>query len=192
MIGLFLLNFSFAKEEKSLERENIYLKKISYFFRLLKERIRLFTTFGAKNKAKLLLAFAEKRINEYKIAKREGREEFAQFLLKRYERDLREVVKNTKLAQENNENIDDLVNEAAKITQESLKVLTSVYNKNIPQEKKKKISQVISKTKKFYELMEEILAGKKRKIIQKQTKKVGDFFTEKLKSILKKLWPIME
>jgi len=189
---MFLFNQSFAQKKDETVEENIYLTRISYFFEILKEKIRLFTTFGAKNRAKLLLEFAQRRIEEYKVAQKQGKDKFAQSLLQMYENNLKKAVDNMKLAQENNEDISDLTEEAAKITQKNLKILVGLYSTKMPPKAKEKLSQAIGQSQKFYETTKEILSGKKREAIQKQAKKYENFFERKIKYILKKLWPIMK
>jgi uncharacterized protein YdcH (DUF465 family) len=162
------LNFNETKE------------KLFYSFEIAKEKWQIFLTRDEKKQIKLYLNFLQNRLLEYKTFKEQGKEKLAERALTLYINQLEQMVK--KISKNEKPFSDE---EIQKLIEEKLEMLHSFYALT-PPPAKSKLEKALHITENVSELIKETFTGKKREVIQKETKK----FEIKLKDLIKKLWPI--
>lgn len=164
--------------------------QVLYILKQIKEKIEIFTTYGAKNQAKLYLKFAETRLAEYRALQAAGKEKLAERALAMYTEELNQAIQKLEEAKGKQETIDEVVEKAVEVTRKHFQILNSLYAK-APEPAKKGLKRAIEVSQHGYQVAKEIFSGQNREEIQKRTKEAKKNFEQKIKGIMKKLWPLL-
>lgn len=161
-----------------------------YILKQIKEKIEIFTTYGAKNQAKLYLKFAETRLAEYKALRAAGKEKLAERALTMYVKELNQAIQKLEETKGREEPaIDETVEKAIEVIQKHLQILNNIYAK-APEPAKQGLNRAIEASQHGYQVAKEIFSGQKREKIQEKTKEAKEKIEWGIKRILKKLWPV--
>lgn len=171
-----------------------------YILKQIKEKIEIFTTYGAKNQVKLYLKFAETRLAEYKALRATGKEKLAERALAMYTEQLNQAIQKLEEARRSlgesgqakgeRETIDEAVEKAVEATQKHFQILNNLYSK-APEPAKQGLKQAIEASQHGYQVTKEIFSGQKREEIQEKTRELQEKTGKGIKDILKRLWPIL-
>lgn len=159
-----------------------------YWLETLKEKIAIFTTFGAKNQAQLYLKFAEKRLAEYQALKARSKEQLAQRALEMYTEELNQAVKKLEATQGQKLPADEAVNQAAEATQKHLQILQNLYQQ-APEPAKQGLERAMEASQKGYSVVQQLLSGQQRPEIQTKTKETKTKIEQSIGKFIQKLWP---
>jgi len=173
---------------KELPQVKLLPGQALYFLKTIKEKIEIFTTFGAPNKAKLFLKFAEKRLAEYQTLRAQGKEELAQRALEMYTQQLDQAIKKLTEA-EKQESLEEMADELIQTTEKHLKILIALYEK-VPEPARKGIDRALEASQRGAQITKEILSGQRREEVREEAEKIKKKTEQGIKGVLKKLWPI--
>ncbi len=185
ILSLIIFSFLFAltvsAEEVNLPKSGLTPDSNFYFFKLWKESIQTFFTFGAENKAKQFLHLAEVRLAEYQKMVEKGKTEIAEKTLEKYERQLNQALEKAEEAKEKGKNVEklkEIISEKALSHQE---VLTEVLSK-VPEEAKKGFENAIEMSQKGFENAIQAVSGEKKEELEKKAEEVKTRIEEKIKT----------
>lgn len=160
-----------------------------YILKVIKEKIEIFTTYGAKNQAKLYLKFAEARLAEYKALRAAGKEQLAERALALYTEELNQAIQKLEETRGQKEPaVDEVAEKVSAATQKHLQILNQIYSK-APEPAKQGLSRAIEASQHGYQVTKEIFSGQKREDIQEKAKEVGEGIKQGIGKMIKKLWP---
>jgi hypothetical protein len=160
-----------------------------YLLKIIKEKIEIFTTYGAKNQAKLYLKFAETRLAEYKALRQAGKEKLAERALEMYTEQLNQAIQKLAEAKKEKSTAEEEIDLAVEMTQKHLQILQNFYNR-APEPARKGLQKAMQVSQHGYEVTKELFSGQKREEIQEKTEKVKTKIGWKIKELIKKLWPM--
>lgn len=173
---------------KQLPEVKVLPGQAFYFLKTIKEKIEIFTTYGAKNQAKLFLKFVNIRLAEYQALQAQGKERLAERALEMYTKQLDQAIKKLTEA-EKKESLEEVADDMVQITEKHLQVLHLLYEK-VPEPAKAGLQRALEASQRGVQIAKEIVSGQRREEVQRKTKEVEEKTEKGIKGIMKKLWPI--
>jgi hypothetical protein len=160
-----------------------------YFLKTTKEKIEYFTTFGAKNKAKVALKFSQERLAEYQALKQQGKDELALRAFDMYLTELNLAVNNLEEVRKENRSLDQDGQFFVEKLQQQLIILTNLYNNNIPAPIKEKFGAAILANQRAYQVIKNLISGQQKEAVQEKAKNTSQKANNWAKKIFNTLWP---
>ena len=175
--------------EEELPRVKVLPGQALYFLKIIKEKIEIFTTFGAPNKARVFLKFAKERLTEYQALRAQRKEKLAERVLEKYIENLEKAIENLKIAQEADSSFEETAERVAESTEKHLRILTALYEK-VPEPARQGISRAIEASQRGIKTTQEILSGQHQEQVQERAKEIKGRVERGAKGIFKRLWPV--
>ncbi|MDD5221934.1 MAG: DUF5667 domain-containing protein, partial [Patescibacteria group bacterium] len=168
---------------------NVLPGQTFYFLKTTKEKIEYFTTFGAKNKAKIALRFAQERLKEYQALKQQGKDELALRAFDMYLTELNLAINNLEEVRKENRSLDQDGQILLLKLQQQLTFLTALYKNNVPAAVEEKFSAAFSANQRAYQVLKILIAGEQKEALQDKAKSAGKKADSWTKKIFNTLWP---
>ncbi len=176
--------------EAELPKVKVLPGQALYYLKILKEKIEIFTTFGAPNKARVFLKFARERMAEYQALRAQGKDKLAERVLEKYLENLNQAIQNLEKAEQKGESFEEVADEIALTTEIHLHILKSLYAK-VPESAKQGIRRAIEASQQGIKITSEILSGQHRGEVQQKAKEIKEKTEKGIKGVFKELWPTL-